>query len=181
MVILSSSGMDFIPEVLENFKTKMKNENQKFPFELVDTIYVNDFPQFKNEIIRLGNDNQVDVIFVFTLMALKDESGNVVSVKDGIKWVVQNQVKPGLSWLNTWIELGHLCGACVDLPKCGIQIGKIIERILNGENPGEISIEKPEKHFIAINMERAEILNLKIPFHLLEGAEEVYEKAESLR
>jgi len=180
MVIVSSSGMDFISDVLENFKNKMKNENQKFPFKLIDTIYVNNFNEFKDQIIRLQKDDNVDVIFVFTLMALKDESGKVVSVKDGIKWVVKNQLKPGLSWLNSWIELGHLCGACVDLQECGVQMGKIVERVLNGENPGDISIENPDNHFIALNLERARILNLKIPFHVFEGAQIVYEKAGAL-
>ncbi|MGE4520043.1 MAG: ABC transporter substrate-binding protein [Desulfobacteraceae bacterium] len=180
MVIISSSSMDFIPEVLENLKENMNEKNLEYPFKLLGTVYVNNFTELKNQVIRYENDKNTDVIFVFAAMALEDENGRIVSVKEAVKWLVKNQLKPGLSWMNHWIELGHLCGACVDLTKCGIQMGKIAERILNGENPGDIPIEKPETHFIALNLERAEILNLKFPVHVLEGAEIVYEKAMSL-
>ncbi|MCB9480668.1 MAG: hypothetical protein H6680_02415 [Desulfobacteraceae bacterium] len=180
MVIISSAGMDFIPEVLENFKNTMKDQDQNFPFKLIDTVYVKNFSELKNSVVRYGEDESIDVIFVFCLMALEDESGKIVSVKDGIKWLVRNQHKPGLTWINHWVELGHLCGVCVDLPGCGVQMGRIVEKILNGTHIGEISIEKPENHFIALNLERAEFLNIKIPVHVLEAAEIVYEKAVSL-
>jgi ABC-type uncharacterized transport system substrate-binding protein len=180
LVVISSSAMDFIPEVVEILQENMNDKNKSYPFRLLDTVFVNNFTELKKQVIRYEKDQNTDVIFIFAPMGFKDDKGEIVSVKQAVKWLVQNQKKPGVSWMNHWIDLGYLCGACVDLSNCGSQMGKIAQRIFNGEKAGDIAIEKPETHFIALNLERAEILNLKIPVHVLEGAEIVYEKAASL-
>jgi putative ABC transport system substrate-binding protein len=50
-----------------------------------------------------------------------------------------------------------------------------IDRILRGEKPGELPVQLPTKYFLAINMNAANALGLKIPDKLLFTADEVIE------
>ena len=67
MVIISSNGMDFIGEVLEMLKTQINRNGEAYPFKLLDTVYVKDFEQFQEEVVKYENDDNIDIIFIYYL------------------------------------------------------------------------------------------------------------------
>jgi putative ABC transport system substrate-binding protein len=72
-------------------------------------------------------------------------------------------------------KFGALIVYNLDLLEHYRQAGKHVERILNGENPGDLPVQQPTKFQFAINLKTAKALGLTIPQPLLIGADEVIE------
>jgi putative ABC transport system substrate-binding protein len=74
-----------------------------------------------------------------------------------------------------FVLAGGLIGYGVNFSEVYRQAGIYVGRILKGEKPGELPVQRPAKFDFAINLKAAKALGLNVPDRLLALAEEVVE------
>jgi putative ABC transport system substrate-binding protein len=82
---------------------------------------------------------------------------------------------PGVTFLANFLGTGFALGYGVDQPHYYVRAAALAERILDGEDPGEIPIERPTRFRFAIDLRVTEALHLAVPHTLLAQADEVLE------
>jgi putative ABC transport system substrate-binding protein len=142
------------------------------PLRVVDKIYTDSFAKLKS--IVLDYQDKVDSIVLFLPWTLEDEEGKHVPQEQVVRWMLKNNKRPGIAYLDILAEEGYLCGVVVDMVKQGYHAGVIGGRILNGEKAGEIPIVNPIASRIVINLARAKHLGIEIPFEVLRSADVVF-------
>jgi len=80
---------------------------------------------------------------------------------------------PTLHFFREGVEAGGLLSFGPDLPHIWRNVGKYVDKILNGAKPGDIPVEQPMKYELVINMKTAKALGLTIPQSLLVRADEI--------
>jgi putative tryptophan/tyrosine transport system substrate-binding protein len=119
----------------------------------------------------LDYQNRVDCIVMFLPWTLEDNAGRHVPQEQVVHWLLENNKRPGIAYLDILAKEGFLCGMVVDMHQQGVHAGIIAGRILDGERPENISIIDPVANRIMINLARARQLNIDIPFEVLENAD----------
>lgn len=109
---------------------------------------------------------KVDAIYVPTDNTLVSALNSVLQVG------IQNQL-PVFSGDNESVEKGAIASLGFNYYDIGKQTGKIVARVLNGESPGNISVESPAKVELAVNPQAAAQMGVKIPDALLQEAVKV--------
>jgi len=73
------------------------------------------------------------------------------------------------------VEIGGLIAHAPDRKEQFRYLASCVDKILRGENPGEIPISQAARFKLAINLKTAKALGLVIPASLLARADEVIE------
>jgi putative ABC transport system substrate-binding protein len=71
--------------------------------------------------------------------------------------------------------MGGLISYDVNIEDLFRRAGAYVDRILRGQNPGDLPIQQPTKFELAINLKTANALGLTIPPSIMVQAEEVIE------
>ena len=66
-------------------------------------------------------------------------------------------------------------GANVNLPDQFRQAASYVDRILKGEKPGDLPVQRADKYTLVLNLKTAKALGLTVPLPLLGLADEVIE------
>ena len=188
--IAIASGFDLLHQILPQAKTALFLSDKSIlsqqllrgageedalsglPIQIIKRLYTDDYEEIKATI--LAHQDLVDCIVMFLPWTLVDGKGNHVPQDKVVRWMLQNNRRPGIAYLDVLAEEGFLCGMVVDMVQQGIHAGIMAGRILAGEDPGSIPILDPVANRIAINMARAKQLKIEIPFGIIKNADVVY-------
>ena len=70
---------------------------------------------------------------------------------------------------------GGLLSYGIDLADNFQRAASYVDRILKGEKPSELPVQAPTKYLLTINLKTAKALDLEVPLHLQQRADEVIE------
>jgi putative ABC transport system substrate-binding protein len=82
---------------------------------------------------------------------------------------------PGVTFLPNFVGHGFAMGYGIDQPQYLVRAAALAERILDGEDPGAIPIERPTRFRFAMDLRVIEALGHVVPHTLLAQADEVLE------
>lgn len=139
------------------------------PVKIVKQVFTDDYEELKQ--LVLDYQDRVDSIVVFLPWTLVDSNGDHVHHQVVVRWLLQNNKRPGIAYLDVLAEEGFLCGVVVDMFQQGTHAGIMAGRILGGESPKNIPIINPVANRIMINLARAKQLNIDIPFEVLKSSD----------
>ncbi len=141
----------------------------KVPMRIIKQVFTDSFEALKQLVLEY--QQRVDSIVMFLPWTLVDAHGQHVPHQKVVRWMLQNNKRPGIAYLDVLAEEGFLCGVVVDMHQQGVHAGVIAGRILSGEDSGSIPIVNPVANRIMVNMARAKQLNIDIPFEVLKSAD----------
>jgi len=120
----------------------------------------------------------------FALETLANECDGLWSLADPnlfdsktTKYIIMNTLRrriPFMGFSRNVVESGALFSIDFDYKAIGFQVGAIVNRIVAGESPGQISVTTSDANWFHYNEKTAEHIGLKIPEELVAVAREVY-------
>lgn len=111
---------------------------------------------------------KVDVIYT-------PSDNNVISAFEGVAQAGKEGNIPVISADPTSVARGASIGLGVDYKELGLQTGRMVLRVLNGEQPGDIKPERGEKLELIVNLKAAQDQNFTVPQSIIERATTVFE------
>lgn len=81
---------------------------------------------------------------------------------------------PFMGFSRAFVKAGALLALSCNHEDIGRQSGELAIRILTGKEPSAIPITVPEEVFLSLNLKVAKQLGIKIPTHIIDGADEVF-------
>ena len=145
-------------------------ENAELPAAISEFYATNDFDDWKSKVKEL--QTKVDAIGIYVYHTVKDNGGETsLPPEDVLGWTLKNSTLPDFTFSDFTVKDGVLCGVTVSGYEQGKAAAEIAVRILNGEKPVDIPIERPEKGTPMVNETRARDLNIEIPADVLKDVE----------
>jgi len=142
------------------------------PIKIEKQLFTDSYEQIQQTVLEY--QERVDCIVMFLPWTLEDRSGRHVPQEQVVRWLLENNKRPGIAYLDILAEEGFLCGVVVDMVQQGLNAGIIAGRILGGEHPADIPIIDPVANRITINLARARQLEIDIPFDVLKNADVLF-------
>lgn len=138
------------------------------------------FREWKGYILSI--QDKADFIFPYLFYSLKYDDGTTVPRDVALKWLIENSRIPEISVASFQVQDGFLASVSMWGASLGYEAAAKAMRILRGERPQDIPVTIPKVGSIDINLARAKMLGIEIPFDLLSYATvhnnmRVYEKA----
>lgn len=162
----SSTGDGLTVQFEIELKNKPKNINWKHK-------RVKDWQEYTSLIKKLNDDEEIGAIYPVA-QTLKVSDTVTYTEPEIFKWTMENSRKPEMALNYFFAKIGLFGGAAVDFKAMGFLAGKKAGQILNGEKPGDLSIEDAPDYAIVFNLKRAKELGINIPHPILTAADHVY-------
>ena len=149
----------------------LEMENASIPCHW-EIITIRDWEQYQQEILLANQDPATGAIYPAVLL-LKDVAGATYTAPEIFAWTVGHSKKPEIPLNYAFAHMGLFGGAAVDFHAMGVQVGRMVARIFNGDSPGTIAIQDAKKYALVFNLKRANQLGITIPPDILMAADEV--------
>jgi putative ABC transport system substrate-binding protein len=131
-------------------------------------------------IVKAGTESEIDG--VFASLAQLQAGGLVIAAdpffssrRDQLAALASRDAVPATHQLREFTVAGGLMNYGASLTAVYRQVGVYAGRILKGEKPGDLPVQRPTKFEMAINLKTAKALGLTVPQSLLARADEVIE------
>jgi putative tryptophan/tyrosine transport system substrate-binding protein len=102
-------------------------------------------------------------------------SGLAIVHRDLIITLAARHKLPAIYFQHYFVHAGGLVSYGPDPVEPHRQAAQYVDRILKGENPGDLPVQAPTKYQLTINLKTAKALGLEVPPQLLARADEVIE------
>ncbi|UZP66534.1 hypothetical protein N1030_13070 [Desulfovibrio mangrovi] len=155
---------------LTQFREEMASEPHDFLWRHMVT---DSWEEYQQLMLAACTDPEIDTIYPMALL-LKDAKGKTYTAPEVLRWTTKVCRKPSIPINYSFVKLGVMGGVGVDFEHMGIQTGRIVARILNGEKPGDIGLQQAERYALVFNLARAKELGIVIPEDILLAADYVY-------
>lgn len=159
--------------VVGSFEERYLDTVTDSPLQVIEYIQVETFNEWKEKVEEY--QTEADVLGILNYYQLRDETGAVVPAPEVAEWTVHNSKLPELGFVTSQAEEGLLAEVGVSYYDTGIYVGLIGGEILEGADPATIAIIDPGAVDISFNLERAEMLGIRIPATELVEATEVFQ------
>jgi putative ABC transport system substrate-binding protein len=143
----------------------LKNVGKKMGYEVVDATVAKTSEVYQAAKSLVG---RVDAVFIPT------DNTVVASLESVVKVCVEKNLPLFGSDVDS-VKRGAVAAMGVDYYMHGRQTGAMAQRIINGANPANISVETQKELKLYINRKYANLMEVKIPDELLNAADKIYE------
>jgi ABC-type uncharacterized transport system substrate-binding protein len=120
------------------------------------------------------------MVSVMLPLPIKDTAEVLIGLQEIHSWLLIHNKKPGFAFADRWVRHGALIAAAMDPALTGLQLGRQLLKILNGNEPASIPIESPDSSGLFLNQARARQLGVRIPVDIYETARKVYTTIEPI-
>jgi ABC-type uncharacterized transport system substrate-binding protein len=114
--------------------------------------------------------NQADALLVVLYHTLKDDAGKPVHENTVLSWTVENSQLPDMGFWSWAVEGGLLCSEAISGYQQGHYAATVASYVLLGQSPGEFPVDKPQRGEVCVNLARAKMLGIEIPYELARTA-----------
>lgn len=143
--------------ILDSIK-KIKDD---LPLTWKDTFVSSSFSEWKTKIKEW--QKSVDAVFMFSANSVKNDNGKTIPQDQVVQWIAENSKLPDTACWEFQVKPGILVSATDSGKLQGVHTAFLAIEIMNGTDPGSLSIITPPNGVPAMNGKRAEKLNLNIP------------------
>ncbi len=158
--------------VQKQLELELSEEGADIPFETWVAYNSNDYREF---IVRINNDPDIAAVYSVAVTLADDDTG-YWTAEDMISYTVRHLKKPDLAVNYFFSQQGFLGGAAVDFMAMGRQVAEKVAAILQGADPGSLSIDDANQYALVFNLERSRQLHIEIPAYLLVAADVLYDE-----
>jgi ABC-type uncharacterized transport system substrate-binding protein len=113
---------------------------------------------------------QADALLVIVYHTLKNDAGEPVNEDTVLNWTVQNSKLPDMGFWSWAVEGGLLCSEAISGFQQGHYAATVASYVLMGQSPGEFPVDKPQRGEVCVNLARAKMLGVEIPYELARTA-----------
>ncbi|GAK58133.1 hypothetical protein U27_05106 [Candidatus Vecturithrix granuli] len=165
------------PEFSATPKEVIGDALQRLNIPLKAVVNVTVYEDWQQAVLQYNDDPEVG--WILRSSPTKKRDGTSVNIPtEFFPWEREHLKKPTIAYWEFAVQAGTLCGFSIDTSAVGIQCGRMVARILQGEDIQTIKAEYPGKINISLNRKTATNLGIVFSMDVLSLANVIYEDYE---
>ena len=167
-VFLYNTQLDLIPRPHVEDALKRLNIPLK---AVVDTTMLENW---RDAVLAYNDDPTVGWILMGVYPTIKRDGSPTNMEQECEPWLREHLKKPLVTYWESAVKNGILCGLAVDLNESARQAAEMAARVLKGEDIKTIQVEYPRKTLVTLNRKTADVMGITIPLNALSLANVIY-------